>query len=81
MNSRTATLAPNWTLWFGAGLEGSGDQGWLPTTTDAIGRMAEKRPPPAGAPLRDALDAREDPPGPPSLEASPTPNARYPSSS
>ena len=58
LKPRQATREPNGTLWFGAELDGSGDQVWFRIDQQSIGRMPDKTPEARGRRLVDALLAQ-----------------------
>ena len=58
LRPRPATREPNGTLWFGAELDGSGDQVWFRIDEQSIGRMPDKTPGAKGHRLVDALLAQ-----------------------
>ena len=55
LTPRRATREPNGTLWFGAELDGSGDQVWFRIDEESIGRLPDKTPDTRGRHLIDAL--------------------------
>ena len=55
LRPRQATREPNGSLWFGAELDGSGDQVWFRIDEGSIGRMPDKTPEAKGRRLIDAL--------------------------
>lgn len=58
LEPRMATREPNGTLWFGADLDGSGDQVWFRIDEASIGRLPDKTPEAKGRRLVDALLTR-----------------------